>query len=53
MRARKCPFGSAAAGSRGRATGISVVLGLALIALSLSRGRRSEEHYVGWDKFVI
>ena len=27
--------------------------GLALIGLTLPRGRRSEEHYAGWDRFVI
>ena len=32
---------------------VSIVLGLALIALSLPRGRRSKEHYDGWDRFVL
>ena len=32
---------------------VSVALGLALIGLSLPRGRRSKEHYAGWDRFVI
>jgi hypothetical protein len=27
--------------------------GLALIGLSLPRGRRSEEHYGGWDRYVV
>ena len=31
----------------------SVVLGLAIIGLSLPRGRRSDEHYASWDRFVI
>lgn len=31
----------------------SIVVGLALIGLSLPRGRRSNEHYAGWDRFVI
>lgn len=31
----------------------SVVLGVALAALSLPRGKRSREHYAGWDRFVI
>lgn len=31
----------------------SVVLGLALIALSLPRGKRSGEHYASWDRFVV
>jgi nucleoside-diphosphate-sugar epimerase/uncharacterized membrane protein len=30
-----------------------VVLGAALIVLSLPRGRRSAEHYAGWDRYVI
>ena len=29
-----------------------VALGLALIGLSLPRGRRSRAHYAGWDRFV-
>jgi hypothetical protein len=31
----------------------SVLAGLSLIALSLPRGRRSAEHYGGWDRFVV
>lgn len=31
----------------------SVVIGLALIGLSLPRGKRSAEHYAGWDRFVV
>lgn len=31
----------------------SVLLGLALIALALPRGRRSGEHYASWDRFVV
>ena len=31
----------------------SVVLGLALAALSLPRGRRSKEHYASWDAYVL
>jgi len=30
----------------------SVVLGLLLVGLSLPRGRRSNEHYAGWDRYV-
>ncbi|MFW6077900.1 MAG: SPW repeat domain-containing protein, partial [Hyphomicrobiales bacterium] len=30
-----------------------VLAGLALVALSLPRGRRSGEHYGGWDRFVV
>lgn len=32
---------------------VSVGLGLALVGFSLPRGRRSKEHYGGWDRFVI
>lgn len=31
----------------------SVILGIALIGLSLPRGRRTQEHYASWDRFVI
>ena len=37
----------------GFATVNSVIAGLALIALSLPRGRRSAEHYGGWDRLVV
>lgn len=30
-----------------------MIAGLALIALSLPRGRRSVEHYGSWDRFVV
>ena len=30
-----------------------LVAGLALIGLSLPRGRRSAEHYAGWDRLVL
>ena len=40
-------------GGSAAATAVSVTLGLALIGLSLPRGPRSEEHYAGWDRFVI
>ena len=30
-----------------------VVLGLALALLSLPRGARSEEHYGGWDRYIV
>jgi hypothetical protein len=30
-----------------------VVLGLALAVLSLPRGARSEEHYGGWDRYIV
>jgi hypothetical protein len=29
------------------------VLGLGLAALSLPRGRRTNEHYGGWDRFIV
>ncbi|MBR2172929.1 MULTISPECIES: vitamin K epoxide reductase family protein [unclassified Sphingopyxis] len=32
---------------------VSVVAGLALVCLSLPRGKRSAEHYASWDKYVI
>jgi len=35
------------------ATAISILLGLALVALSIPRGRRSGEHYASWDRFVM
>jgi hypothetical protein len=34
------------------ATLTSIVIGLALLGLSLPRGERSE-HYAGWDRFVL
>ncbi|MEJ7930179.1 NAD-dependent epimerase/dehydratase family protein [Ramlibacter sp. AN1015] len=40
-------------GASGSGTLASVVLGLAVIGLSLPRGRRSQEHYASWDRFVI
>ncbi|RKF15331.1 NAD-dependent epimerase/dehydratase family protein [Roseovarius spongiae] len=32
---------------------IGVLCGLALIALSLPRGRRSKEHYGSWDRYIV
>ncbi len=32
---------------------VRIALGLALIGLSVPRGRRSSEHYASWDRFVI
>ena len=32
---------------------VSVVVGIALVGLSLPRGKRSPEHYASWDKYVI
>lgn len=40
-------------GASGVGTAASVVLGLALIGLSLPRGPRSKEHYASWDRFVV
>jgi hypothetical protein len=41
------PGGTALAGGAG------VAAGLALIVLSLPRGRRSREHYGSWDRLVV
>ncbi len=30
-----------------------VIVGLGVIGLSLPRGKRSEEHYGGWDRYVV
>lgn len=35
------------------ATIVSLVAAALIAALSLPRGRRSKEHYAGWDRFVI
>ncbi|PJI87222.1 NAD-dependent epimerase/dehydratase family protein [Sphingomonas koreensis] len=32
---------------------LSLVAGMLVIGLSLPRGRRSVEHYAGWDRFVL
>lgn len=32
---------------------VSIVLGVVLVALSLPRGRRSKEHYAGWDRYIL
>lgn len=40
-------------GGSGAATITSVGVGIALIALSLPRGKRSKEHYASWDRFVL
>ena len=40
-------------GGSAPATVAAVVIGLALIALSLPRGARSEEHYGGWDRAIV
>ena len=35
------------------ATVLSLATAALIVALSLPRGRRSKEHYAGWDRFVI
>ncbi|OYK80463.1 DNA polymerase III subunit epsilon [Coxiella burnetii] len=35
------------------AAGVSVLLGIALIMLSLPRGKRGQEHYGSWDNYVV
>jgi hypothetical protein len=35
------------------AMAVSVLLGVVLVGLSLPRGKRSQEHYAGWDRFVL
>lgn len=40
-------------GANAAAVVASVILGAALVGLSLPRGKRSEEHYAGWDKYVL
>jgi len=34
-------------------TAADIAIGLALVGLSLPRGRRSEEHYGGWDRAIV
>ncbi|MFU0505293.1 SPW repeat domain-containing protein [Pseudaminobacter sp. NGMCC 1.201702] len=41
------------AGANGIAAANSVVVGLLVIGLSLPRGTRSEEHYGGWDRYIV
>ncbi|RVG88223.1 NAD-dependent epimerase/dehydratase family protein [Sinorhizobium meliloti] len=41
------------AGGSTVATFANLAIGLALIALSLPRGTRSEEHYGGWDRAIV
>lgn len=40
-------------GSSLLASCFGVVFGIMLIALSLPRGRHSQEHYGGWDKYIV
>lgn len=41
------------AGGSSAAAWASVFLGVILIALSAPRGKRSREHYAGWDDYVV
>jgi Vitamin K epoxide reductase family len=41
------------AGGGGLSGTIHVALGLGLAALSLPRGRRTKEHYGGWDRYIV
>lgn len=43
-----CLDGGAVAGSL-----VCILAGIALIALSLPRGKRSKEHYRSWDRFIV
>ncbi len=45
------PFLLEGAGAFGPAG--NIVLGLALVAASLPRGTRSDEHYGGWDRLIV
>lgn len=40
-------------GAMGARAAIYVAAGLVLIGLSLPRGRRSQEHYGGWDRAIV
>ena len=40
-------------GGSSAAMALDLAVGLALVALSLPRGRRSGEHYGGWDRAII
>jgi hypothetical protein len=39
-------------GGSGVASAVGVAIGIAVILLSLPRGRRSAQHYGGWDRLV-
>lgn len=41
------------AGATTGGTLASIALGLALVVLSLPRGRRSPEHYASWDRYIV
>ncbi|MGP1615765.1 MAG: vitamin K epoxide reductase family protein [Pollutimonas bauzanensis] len=40
-------------GAGNAASWAGVIVGLAVIGLSLPRGKRSKEHYGGWDRYVV
>jgi len=40
-------------GAGNLASWVDMAVGLAVIALSLPRGKRSKEHYGSWDRFVV
>ncbi len=40
-------------GAGNAASWAGVIVGLAVVGLSLPRGKRSKEHYGGWDRYVI
>ena len=42
-----------APGASGFAVAADIVVGLAVILLSLPRGRRSTEHYGSWDRYIV
>ncbi|MEO7241857.1 MAG: SPW repeat protein, partial [Variovorax sp.] len=41
------------AGARSTASWIGVLIGVAVMVLSLPRGKRSKEHYGDWDRYVV
>lgn len=41
------------AGADDGAAIVRVVIGLGLVAASLPRGRRTNEHYGGWDRYIV
>ena len=48
LQSRPCSIGGSTLDSI-----VRVVLGLAIILLSIPRGWRSAEHYDGWDRFIL
>jgi hypothetical protein len=41
------------AGGGGSGTAAAMAIGLVLAGLSLPRGKRSDEHYGGWDRAIV